>query len=297
MTSTETVWRRGRFDVGSGPSKLLFGCMYEDVQIEMRAFRPGGRIFCITSAGCTALKLALDHEIVAVDINEVQIAYARQRFAGAHAIAGSAERVMAFGRAFAPLVGWSLSRVHTFLNLDDPAKQSMYWHRYLDTRRFRAVFDGLLSAAALRAVYASPFLACLPRHIGMILRRRMERCFARHPNRTNPYAHALLLGDLSDEPSSPEARGIHLVHADAASYLERVPAGSFDGFTLSNILDGADVTYKCRLFAAVKHAATPDAVVVWRSFREGSDPLLTNHAAEDRAMLWGIVDVRSVAMV
>jgi hypothetical protein len=297
MTSTETAWQRGRFDVGSGPSKLLFGRMYEDALIEVGAFRPGGRIFCIASAGCTAMKLAPRHEVVAVDINGVQIAYAKRRFAGDCAIRGSSERVMAFGRAFAPLVGWCPSRVRAFLDLDDPTEQVVYWHRYLDTRRFRAAFDGLLSVASLRAVYASPFLECLPQRLGAVLRGRMERCFALHSNRTNPYVRALLLGELSDEPPPAEARGIQLVHADAASYLERAPAGSFDAFTLSNILDGADPAYERRLFAAVKHAAAPDAVVVLRSFCEALAALPTNHAAEDRAMLWGIVDVRSVAML
>ena len=42
----------------AGRRKLLFGCMYEDAAIELRVFQSGGRIFCIASAGCTAMKLA-----------------------------------------------------------------------------------------------------------------------------------------------------------------------------------------------------------------------------------------------
>jgi S-adenosylmethionine:diacylglycerol 3-amino-3-carboxypropyl transferase len=123
----------------------------------------------------------------------------------------------------------------------------------------------------------------------------MERCFARYPNRTNPYARALLLGELTHDPPPPEAQEIRRVHADAAAFLEDEPAGAFDGFTLSNILDGTDLAYEGRLFAAVKHAAAPGAVVVLRSFGEPRLSLPTNRAAEDRAMLWGIVDVRPVA--
>ena len=297
MTATvaETAWERGRFDARDGPGKVLFGRMYEDASIELDAFQPGGRVLCIASAGCTAMALAPHHEVVAVDINPVQLAYAERRFAGDRGARGAAERVMAFGRSFAPLAGWWPSRVRAFLDLEDPAEQSGYWRRHLDTARFRAALDGLLSLTALRAVYASSFLDFLPPRLGSVMRGRMERCFARHPNRANPYARALLLGELSITPPPPEASDIRLVHADAAAFLEREPAGSFDGFALSNILDGVDAAYSRRLVAAVKRAAAPEAVVVLRSFREPSAALATNRAAEDRAMLWGIVDARPAA--
>jgi len=294
-TVAETAWERGRFDARDGPGKVLFGRMYEDASIELDAFRPGGRVLCIASAGCTAMALAPHHEVVAVDINPVQLAYAERRFAGDRGARGAAERVMAFGRSFAPLAGWWPSRVRAFLDLEDPAEQSGYWRRHLDTARFRAALDGLLSLTALRAVYASSFLDFLPPRLGSVMRGRMERCFARHPNRANPYARALLLGELSITPPPPEASDIRLVHADAAAFLEREPAGSFDGFALSNILDGVDAAYSRRLVAAVKRAAAPEAVVVLRSFREPSAALATNRAAEDRAMLWGIVDARPAA--
>ena len=290
-----TAWRRGRFDARSGPRKLLFGRMHEDASIELGAFRPGGRVFCIASAGCTAMKLAPRHEVVAVDINPVQLAYAEQRFAGVGAVSGTAERLLAFGRVLASLAGWWPSRVRTFLDLDDPAAQVVFWRRHLDTLRFRIVFDGLLSVAALRAVYAPQFLEFLPQRLGRVMRERMERCFARHSNRSNPYVHGLLLGGQPDATPPPEARAIRLVHADAAAYLEREPSGSFDGFTLSNILDGADAAYERRLLAAVKRTAAPGAIVVLRSFREAPVAPRTNHAAEDRSMLWGIVDVRAAA--
>lgn len=293
--SGQTAWERGRFDARAGRSKVLFGRMYEDASIELAAFPRGGRVFCIASAGCTAMKLAPGHEVVAVDINPVQLDYAKRRIAGAPAVRGAAERVMGFGRAFAPLVGWSPGRVRAFLDLDDPAEQMAFWRRHLDTRRFRAAFDTLLSLTALRAVYASPFLGFLPPRLGAVLRGRMERCFARHPNRTNPHARALLLGELSDEPAPPGAERIQLVHADAADWLERQPAGGLDGFTLSNILDGADAAYRRRLLAAVQRAAAPGATVVIRSFAEPSGALASNRAAEDRSILWGIVDVREAS--
>jgi len=291
----DTAWQAGRFDARGGRRKVLFGRMYEDTTIELGAFRPGGRVFCIASAGCTAMALAPRHEVVAVDINPVQLAYAEQRFAGGPGVRGTAERVMGFGRFFAPLLGWWPSRVSAFLDLDDPPAQSEFWRRRLDTWRFRAGLGALFSMVALRAVYSKQFLGFLPRRLGTVMRGRLARGFATNPNRSNPYARALLLGELSDVATPPEARNIRLVHADAASFLEAQPEGSFDGFTLSNILDGAAPQYRERLFAAVRRAAAPGAMVVLRSFGEPDGPLPTNRAAADRAMLWGIVDVRPAA--
>jgi S-adenosylmethionine:diacylglycerol 3-amino-3-carboxypropyl transferase len=295
LSAQETVWARGRFGPSTGPKAVLFGRMYEDASIELAAFRPGGRIFCIASAGCTAFRLAPRCEVVAVDVNPAQLAYAERRIAGEPMLRGTAERLMSLGRPLLPLAGWRPSRLRAFLDLERPAVQAEYWRRHLDTRRLRAALDILFSRPLLRAAYAAPLLACLPPRFGAVVRARMERCFATHPNRTNPYARALLLGELCDEPVPSDAGRIHLVHADAAAYLEAVPGESFDGFTLSNILDGAENSYRARLLAAVKRSAAPDAIVVLRSFGEPPAGLPTNRAAEDRAMLWGIVDVKPTA--
>ena len=292
--AAQTVWQQGRLDGRPGPSQLLFGRMHEDAAIETAAFRPGTRVFCIASAGCTAMALSRCHEVVAVDINPAQVEYARRRFSGRAKCRGAAERMMAFGRAWAPLVGWTPLRLRAFLDLADVGDQIAFWRQELDTRRFRVAMDALLSRVVLRAVYARPFLAACPRRLGMVMRARMERGFARHPTRDNPYAHALLLGELADAPVPSEARGIRLVNADAATFLEQEPAGRFDGFSLSNILDGTSGAYRERLRAAVRRAAAPGAVAVIRSVAEPPAVSAANRALEDRAMLWGVVDVVSV---
>jgi S-adenosylmethionine:diacylglycerol 3-amino-3-carboxypropyl transferase len=297
MSSTvaTTAWKSGRFRAASGPRKLLFGRMYEDTAIELRVFQPGGRVFCIASAGCTAITLAAHHTVVAVDINPVQVAYVKQRLAG-HAIqVGSAERILAFGRTLAPLAGWNRHAVAAFLEFDDPKQQTLYWRRYLDTRRFRAAFSFLFSRPVLRSLYSAALLNGLPPDFGTVLRTRMERCFALHPNRRNPYARALLAGDMRSPADVPPLRQIEVRCADAADFLERQPSASFTGFSLSNILDGTNAVYAQRLLAAVQHAAAPEATVVLRSFHEPERATETNHAAEDRAMLWGIVDVRQAS--
>lgn len=292
MTGAVTVWERGRLDARVGPRQVLFGRMYEDASIELEAFEPGSRVFCIASAGCTAMKLAAHHNVVAVDINPVQLAYAQRRIDGDPGFRGRAERIMDFLRFFAPLAGWWPSQVRAFVDLEDSGEQMTFWNRNLNTWRFRTGLDLLFSMTALRSVYSPRLLDFLPKRLGAVMRGRMERCFARHPNRTNPYARSLLLGELSSDPPPPQARDIQLVHADAADFLEQQSPASFDAFSLSNILDGVEEAYRQRLFAAVKRAAAPGAITVVRSFGEAESGSPWDRAPQDRAMLWGSVLVR-----
>lgn len=292
MSSAVTIWERGRLDARVGPRQVLFGRMYEDTSIELDVFEPGSRILCIASAGCTAMRLAPHHEVVAIDINPVQLEYASRRIDGDPGFRGRAERVMDLMRFFAPLAGWWPSRVRAFVELSDPDEQMEVWNRDLNTWRFRTALDGLFSITALRSVYSPRFLDFLPRRLGKVMRGRMERCFARHPNQTNRFARSLLLGELDHDPVTADASRIQLVHSDAASFLESQEPGSFDGFTLSNILDGAEDAYRTRLFEAVKRAASPRAMTVLRSFGEAEADSPANRAEDDCSMLWGTVLVR-----
>jgi S-adenosylmethionine:diacylglycerol 3-amino-3-carboxypropyl transferase len=287
----QTAWNEGRFGSWTGPQRLLFGRMYEDADIEREAFLGKNRVFCIASAGTTALKLAHEREVVACDINPAQLAYAERRAGGAPPETGDAERAMRFIRALMPIVGWREKTLRKFLALSDVAEQTAFWSQYLDTYRFRKGFDRLLSPSLLHLMYAAPFLSFLPSNFGAVLRKRMERGFARHQNASNPYVGALLLGEI-DEGHPEAVTNIRFVHADAASWLENCPPQSFDGFSLSNILDGAEPCYRSRLFRAVRHSGTENAVVVLRSFAEPSEDLPSNRAELDRSMLWGLVDVR-----
>jgi len=287
----ETAWQAGRLGSSSGAPRLLFGRMYEDAEIERAAFQGKGRVFCIASAGATAIELADQHEVVACDVNPAQLAYAERRADGGQQETGDAERAMNFARAFMPLVGWRTGVVRAFLALSDVNEQTAFWSKHLNTRRFRAAFDALLSPAILRTVYASEFLSFLPPKFGAVLRHRLERGFARHQNASNPYLRALLLGE-NGEHTRAKTPHIRFVLADAASWLESCPAGFFDGFALSNILDGAGAAYRSRLSKAIDRASTKEAVVVSRSFAEPPG-LESNQAACDRSMLWGVVDVRS----
>jgi hypothetical protein len=286
----DTAWSRGRFDRQAGAGKILFGRMYEDFAIEASAFESRSSVLCIASAGCTAMQLANHHSVTAVDINPVQLDYARQRSHGQTAIQGFAEKGMSAARAMAVMVGWSAGLLERFVELDDPLEQIAFWHRHLNTLRFRLGFDQLLSLAVLRNVYAAPFLQFLPRRFGAILRGRMTRCFGLHSNRRNPYARALLLGELPPVAALASTRAIEFVRADVADFMQRAVPGSFDGFALSNILDGATPAFQRRLLLAIENAAAPGAIVVLRSFREPVNCQAPNLAANDRSMLWGVVE-------
>lgn len=290
MSTASTPWQSGRLGPGSG-QRLLFGQMFEDPALELDAFRHRDRIFCIASAGDIALALAPHHDVVACDINAMQLAYAQRRLLGAPRETGDADRLLTLARRARPLIGWGDELLRRFLSLTHGSDQVSYWRHHLDTWRFRTGLTVLLSRFALAFTYRHSLRRALPRDFSQVLHDRLERGFSRHPNASNPFARALLLGEPA--PSLPPAPAVTLVHADAAAYLEACSPGSFDGFTLSNILDGADAAYRRRLVQAVRHAASKDALVLTRSFAE---PLSTldNHAPQDRALLWGAIEIAPV---
>jgi hypothetical protein len=292
--ATSTAWRRGPFRLR--PRGLIFGQTYEDSGIELLAFKPQSRAFAIAGAGCTARALAAaGHSVTALDVNARQLAYARLRAEGEPVQAGVVERLLAFGRRFATLVGWNPARLEHFLSLSDGSEQVEYWDCWLDTPKWRAIFDTLLAPRLLGLFYAGPFVNTLPRDFGARIRRRLRRGWSLHANMHNPYASALLLGKAPAE-CGPAVCPIQFVCADAADFLENTEA-VFDAFALSNIGDGASLAYQRRLRAAVERAAAPGAVLITRSFREPDSDTAPNWAAQDRSLLWGVVEVNRVGRI
>lgn len=262
--------------------------MYEDAAIELDTFPPGGRVFCIASAGSTAFALAArGDDVTAVDVNPAQIDYVRERLAGAPPRDGIVERRHRRLRRLMPLLGWNLSRRLYFCSLSDLDAQQHFWHERLDTRRFRALLATLLSPAVLRLGFERDFLAVVPHRLDLAIRRRLARGFATHPNRDNPYLRWFFLAD----EHTVEPALVELVQADAATYLETAPAARFDGFSLSNILDVASKDYRRRLWSAVQRAAAPGAVALLRSFDEPRNQEEDDWAARDRALVWGRIEV------
>jgi hypothetical protein len=265
--------------------------MYEDAEIELEVFPPDARVFAIASAGCTALALARQgRKVTAVDVNPVQVDYVRSRLRSDVFVPGSAERRLGRLRRLAGIVGWSRLRLEAFCRLDDVAEQRLAWSEQLDTRRFRLALSLAFRPLSLRAAYRAGFAAALPARFDRSLRRRLERGFSTHPNCSNPYARQLLLGDPVSWPPTPSS-SIDLQCSDAIEYLEQVRPASFDGFALSNILDGANVAYAERLLAAVRRAGAPGAKLVLRSLREPASPSESEWATRDRSLIWGTIRV------
>lgn len=290
--NASTPWRGGPFRAQR--NGLIFGQMYEDSRIELHAFKPQSRVFCIASAGCTARALAAaGHRVTAVDINPLQLSYARSRAAGAPSQKGRADQMMAFGRWLARAAGWTGTGLKAFLTLSDTAQQLAYWDAELDTAILRTLVDTLLAPQFLRLCYADPFIDAVPKSFGLCLRQRLRMGWAHHSNLSNPYAASLLLGAPPVDPGTP-ASPIHFACADAAEFLESCPGSQFDAFTLSNIGDGADQNYLRRLRSAISHAAAPGAIVVTRSFSDPKSGTGPNRAAEDRSLLWGVVEVNHI---
>jgi S-adenosylmethionine:diacylglycerol 3-amino-3-carboxypropyl transferase len=269
--------------------------MYEDPKLELEVFPAGARVFAVASAGCTAFALAeRGRRVTAVDVNPAQVEYARSRLHGGPFVAGSADRLLARMRRFAALVGWSRPVLEGFCALEDVAEQRRAWSERLVTRRLRLVLAFVLRPLALRALYQPDFVSAVPSSFDRILLKRLERGFATHVNRDNPYVRQLLLGE-GPSPHAVRHEHVDLLCSDAAVYLERAASASFDGFALSNILDGANSAYAERLFAAIRRAAAPGAKIVLRSLGEPTSAVDSQWAARDRALIWGSIRVEEAA--
>jgi S-adenosylmethionine:diacylglycerol 3-amino-3-carboxypropyl transferase len=292
VENVDTPWHATPFRARA--PQLMFGRTYEDSAIELEAFAPRSRVFCIAGAGCTARILAAaGHQVTAVDIHPEQVAYARSRAFGAPERAGAAEHLVSYARRFFGLVGWTEQRLGEFLYLNDPVEQISYWDRFLSTRRLSAALDVVLSRSILHRVYNRSFVDALPPNFATCIHQRMRRCWATHPNASNPYAWNFFSGQ-QQIISDPPVRPIHFACVDAATYLESCGPASFEAFSLSNILDGAPAGYADRLHRAVRRAAVPGAVLVSRSFAEPVSEMKSNWAGRDRSFLWGIVSVTSI---
>ncbi|PDP85630.1 hypothetical protein CQJ94_21150 [Glycomyces fuscus] len=295
-------WASGRVLALPGGPRLLFGRMYEDPRVETRAFPAApARVLCVASAGDTAAALAsAGYDVTAIDVNPVQLAYARARLDGdTPAVAGSAELMLAAARrtAAACLPRWRAEALRGFLDLDDPRVQLRWWRTRLDSPGLRLLMGAALRpAGVLTAALAPGFRHVVPARFDTELRARVARVVARHPNADNPLLAELLAGG-SPRPraEAPPLRAtVRFVLGDVAEHLEAVPAGSYDAVTLSNVLDGPGAAYRRRLRTAVERAVRPGGTAVLRSVGGTGGTAAAARASEERCPLWGSLYVTTV---
>jgi len=276
------------------------GRMLEDAAVELAAFPPGGRVFAIASAGCTAMALARRGDrVTAVDVHPGQVELVRRRVRGDTVPEARTERWLAEGRRRLIDSGaWDERAIATFLSEIDVDVQRRWWDERIATPRLRAMLRAALARPRLVGDRAGFPAGSTPERFGGLVERRLARCVATHPNRWNPYLWWLLAG--RDAPGTrsgraiPESRvDVHV--AEAGQWLEAHPRARFDAFTLSDVLDGASPVQRRRLVAAVRRAAEPGAVVVVRSLADDDDPVACARAARDRSGIWGSVRVVKVS--
>jgi S-adenosylmethionine:diacylglycerol 3-amino-3-carboxypropyl transferase len=271
----------------------VFGQMFEDHAVDVAAL-PVGRIMSVASAGDTAFALAARGSLVtAVDTSRAQLQYVEQRLFGGAVLPGSADRLLGVGRAVLRHTGWRRADLEAFCDLDDVAEQAETWRSQIDTPGFRRVLATVLSRAPVRSSGFAPFTGVVQSRLDQVMHARLADGIARHRNRGNPFLRRLLTGTPVPTPV-PSAAAVRLVHADVLAHLQSVPEGHYDGFSLSNILDGADRAYATRLRAAVRRAAAPGAVAVHRSFASTDDEEAGRAARADRSLLWGSLYVEQV---
>ncbi|MGO1974144.1 MAG: hypothetical protein ACTH2Q_14410 [Propionibacteriaceae bacterium] len=278
--------------------RILFGVSYEDERIELDAFADASRVCLVATSGeVVAACAAAGLDVVAVDLNQAQLDYARERVAGGSTRRGSAQLVMDTLRqgltAVAP--AWRPRHLVPHLLHDDGPAARKHWDETLDSRAFRAVLKASLQPGLRLGVIARPELfGFLPPRFHRVIRQRMADGLERHGMAGNRFAWRLLAGRELPGWQLPavDADALTWQVADMAAHLETVPAGSYDGVSLSNVVDGMPNHFARRLLVAARHAVKRGGPIVWRTF---SNPGLpgAGRVADEAAMVWGQVQVEA----
>ncbi len=295
-----TTGRLGRFGVGQ---RLLFGATYEDPTIEIAAFAGCKRVICIAGAGDLARSLAeAGFSITALDINQKQIDYAKERSNGGAFRRGSAERIMALGRMLLRGAGWSPRRMIALANSATTQEQVAAWN-CLTSGFSGLVLRLLLSPARLAAAFRPEFVSLVGAGFAARLVETLNRALGNVPNVSNPFAQLLFLGEpapltkpklTENENENKNENNPVFLCADILSYLAAVPPESFDAAAMSNIGDGAPESFRVELDTLLRRALKPGAPVTVRTMGNVASlsptvqlgtlaPTLTTPLSPDRA--------------
>ena len=192
------------------------GCMRIRRSKDAASF-PARRIFCIASAGCTAMALATRHRGHRRRHQSGAAPYAeaaRRRRPEAASVPPSASSASAAG---ASAFGWRRRTLASFLALEHPVDQMAFWNRHLNSAAFGWPVETLLSvaSAALRLCLAfprSPAASFWSR-----ASRRVSNAVGRHtPTGQIRMLTRCSLGDRSSDDARPAVKRSVSSCADAA---------------------------------------------------------------------------------
>lgn len=264
----KTPWitgRLGRFGTGQ---RLLFGATYEDPEIEIAAFVGCKTVVCIAGAGDLARSLAeAGFVVTALDINQKQIDYAKERSNGGEFRRGSAERIMALGRMLLRPAGWSQNRMGTLAKSATTQTQVAAWNS-LTTGFSGFVLRVLLSPARLAAVFRPEFVSLVGAGFASRLVETLRVSLGNVPNINNPFAQLFFLGEPAPGTKGKQVsdgNNPNFVCADILSFLSSLPPQSFDAAAMSNIGDGAPESFRVALDRALQRALKPGAPITVRT--------------------------------
>jgi S-adenosylmethionine-diacylglycerol 3-amino-3-carboxypropyl transferase len=170
------------------------------------------------------------------------------------------------------------ARIEEALGGTDVEAQRRFYVERWATPRFRAALATGLSRPVLRLIYGRAVLDALPADFARLVAGNLAHAFTATPARENGYLWQTFLGRYP-----PSSRGLPIYlqpehHqevkdrigalatsvGEAAGWLGRVRARSFDFFALSNILEISRSDEVAPLLSSIAHAARPGALICLR---------------------------------
>ena len=195
---------------------------------------------------------------------------------------GVSERLIALVAGLARNLIQGRRRVARMLACETLEEQRALYEREWDTRRWRALFPLLLNRAVFDRAYDPRFFAHVQTpSFAEHFRERVEHTLTRIPTRDNYFLHQMLTGryPLSVPGGLPPylaaagslrmkdaASRLTLVDGALTEYLRGEPAGSVDGFAISNVCEWLNARAIDELFGEIVRTARPGARLCFRNF-------------------------------